>query len=83
MPLHPHRLDHAQRRQRVDEHDAPIGRVGAVGKGQAQHRRARTGTRRSVAPPMIPTVRPTSACASSDAPAATTTPAPSLPTGID
>ena len=33
-----------------------------------------------VAPPRNPTVRPSSASASGDAPAATTTPAPSLPT---
>ncbi len=35
-----------------------------------------------VAPPMNPTVRPSSASASGDDPAATTTPAPSLPTDI-
>ena len=36
-----------------------------------------------IAPPKTATVRPTSACASADAPAPTTTPAPSLPTGSD
>ena len=36
-----------------------------------------------MAPPRTATVRPSKACASSDSPAATTTPAPSLPTGID
>jgi hypothetical protein len=35
-----------------------------------------------VAPPTNPTVRPSSASASGDVPAATTTPAPSLPTVI-
>ena len=36
-----------------------------------------------IAPPITATVLPSSALASSDAPAATTTPAPSFPTGID
>ena len=36
-----------------------------------------------IAPPAAATVLPTSACAASDEPAATTVPAPSLPTGID
>ena len=36
-----------------------------------------------MAPPTMATVLPISACAAGDAPAWTTTPAPSLPTGID
>ena len=36
-----------------------------------------------IAPPIIATVLPSSACAALDEPALTTTPAPSLPTGID
>ena len=36
-----------------------------------------------MAPPIIATVLPSSACAASDDPASTTTPAPSLPTGND
>src|SRR2546425_12434178 len=36
-----------------------------------------------IAPPRIATVFPISACAAGDAPAWTTTPAPSLPTGND
>src|SRR5438445_1176639 len=36
-----------------------------------------------MAPPRIATVLPISACAAGDAPACTTTPAPSLPTGND
>ena len=36
-----------------------------------------------IAPPSMATVLPSSACAAGEAPAATTTPAPSLPTGID
>jgi hypothetical protein len=36
-----------------------------------------------IAPPIIETVLPISACAASDDPALTTTPAPSLPTGMD
>ena len=35
-----------------------------------------------MAPPIAATVRPSSACAAGDAPAATTSPAPSLPTGM-
>ena len=36
-----------------------------------------------IAPPMIATVLPSRACAAGEAPAVTTMPAPSLPTGID
>src|ERR1019366_1789690 len=36
-----------------------------------------------IAPPSVATVLPRSACAAPDAPAPTTTPAPSFPTGID
>ncbi len=36
-----------------------------------------------IAPPKMATVLPSSACAAADEPAPTTTPAPSLPTGID
>ena len=36
-----------------------------------------------IAPPKAATVLPSSACAAADAPAAITTPAPSLPTGMD
>ena len=36
-----------------------------------------------MAPPIIPTVRPINACAPGSLPAATTTPAPSLPTGSE
>lgn len=36
-----------------------------------------------IAPPAIPTILPSRACAAADEPAATTVPAPSLPTGSD
>ena len=49
VALHPHRLDHAERGQRVDEARRALRRVGAVGQRQAQHRRhaAVLGVRRA------------------------------------
>ncbi|MCY1223556.1 hypothetical protein D9M72_356850 [compost metagenome] len=64
------------------KHDAPS--VGVVPAGSSRH--ISTGTARYceyIAPPMAATVLPSSACAAGDEPALTTTPAPSLPTGID
>ena len=62
--------------------DAPS--AGVVPSGSGRH--CSTGTQRYceyIAPPSAATVLPISFCAASDAPAATTTPAPSFPTGID
>src|ERR1700722_18731585 len=62
--------------------DAPSFAVAPSGKT----RQAAASTARYceyIAPPAIPTVFPTRACAAADEPAATTVPAPSLPTGRD
>ena len=58
-----------------------LDRVRALGQRQAHPGEARQYSP-YVAPPRNPTVRPSSASASADSPAATTTPAPSLPTAI-
>ena len=66
----------------LTKHDAPSAGVTPSGSAST----CDTPTVRYceyVAPPSTPTVRPINACASGDAPAATTTPPPSLPTGID
>ena len=62
--------------------DAPSLAVAPSGK--TRHADAST-TRycEYIAPPAIPTVFPRRACAAADDPAATTVPAPSLPTGSD
>ena len=63
-------------------HDAHS--AGCVPSGKARHCPVFTPRYcEYIAPPMTPTVRPRRACAGSESPAATTTPAPSLPTGID
>src|SRR5271169_4800274 len=62
--------------------DAPS--LAVVPSGKTRH--AETSTTRYcvyIAPPAIPTVFPRRACAADDDPAATTVPAPSLPTGSD
>src|SRR6516225_8656541 len=62
--------------------DAPSRAVAPAGKT----RQADASTTRYcvyIAPPAMPTLLPTRACAADDDPAATTVPAPSLPTGSD
>ena len=39
VPLHLHRLDHAQRGEWIDEARRPLRRFGSIGQGEAQHRR--------------------------------------------
>ena len=66
----------------LTKHEAPCTAVAPAGSG----RQASTFTARYcayIAPPMAATVRPSSACAAGDDPAATTVPAPSLPAGSD
>ena len=66
----------------LTKHDAPSAAV--VPSGNSRHWSA--GNARYceyMAPPMAATILPSSACAAGDEPARTTTPAPSLPTGID
>ena len=66
----------------LTKHDAPS--AGVAPSGRIRH--CPTLTQRYceyMAPPKSATVLPSSACAAPDDPAATTTPAPSLPTGID
>ena len=66
----------------LTKHDAPW--AGSVPSGRARDSEVSTQRYSAyVAPPMMATVRPSSARAASDEPVATTTPAPSLPTGID
>ena len=66
----------------LTKHDAPS--AGVVPGGSSRHCAAlMTRYCEYIAPPRIATVLPTSFCAASDVPAATTTPAPSLPTGSD
>src|SRR5215469_15939863 len=66
----------------LTNHDAPSAAVVPAGSGW-QSRALRTTYCAYIEPPTVDTVLPISACASSDAPALTTVPAPSLPTGID
>lgn len=61
--------------------DAPS--TGSAPSGSGRHIRAgATQYSAYAAPPRKPTARPSRACASGDSPAATTTPDPSLPTGM-
>src|SRR5260221_4445127 len=66
----------------LTNHDAPSAAVVPAGSGWQS---AAFSRRYCVymAPPTIDTVLPLSACAAGEAPALTTVPAPSLPTGID
>ena len=64
------------------KHEAPSAQLAS--SGSTRHWSA--GMARNceyIAPPRIATFLPSKACAAADSPAATTTPAPSLPTGID
>ena len=81
VAFEPHRLDHAERGQRIDEARRAFGRRRARRQQQAL-RRLDARYCEYIAPPRIATVLPSSACAAADEPAATTTPAPSLPTGM-
>src|ERR1700681_3236728 len=66
----------------LTKHEAPS--AGGVPSGSTQQSAAFiTRYCAYMAPPIIATVLPSSAMAASDDPALTTTPAPSLPTGID
>ena len=66
----------------LTKHDAPS--AGVVPSGSSMHwAAARQRYCEYIAPPMAATVLPSSACACGEEPAFTTTPAPSLPTGID
>ena len=66
----------------LTKHDAPS--AGVVPAGSTRQSAAfRQRYCAYMAPPIMATVLPSSAWAASDAPALTTTPAPSLPTGID
>ena len=78
-----HRLDHAQRGERVDEAGGAVGRGGVGAAAAGTGRPAMQRYCAYIAPPMIATVLPSSACAAGEAPALTTVPAPSLPTGSD
>ena len=78
-----HGLDHAERGQRIDEARGAFGRRRARRQHQALRRLAARGTARTSRRRACATVLPSSACAAGDEPAATTTPAPSLPTGSD
>ena len=82
MTFAAHGFHHSESRQRIDEGRRPV--LGRCPLGQDQTRGAST-TRYCVyiAPPAMPTVFPSRACAADDDPAATTVPAPSLPTGSD
>jgi hypothetical protein len=67
---------------RVTNDDAPS--AGVAPAGSTRHWSAAMQRYCAyIAPPSTETVLPGSTCAASDEPAATTTPAPSLPTGID
>ena len=68
VALAAHRLDHAERGQRVDEAGRAVGRRGALRQRQA----VATFTQRYcayIAPPTMATVLPSSACAAADDPA--------------
>src|SRR5688572_541908 len=66
----------------LTNHDAPS--AGVVPGGSTRQVTALTQRYcEYIAPPTMPTVLPISACAAGDAPARTTTPAASLPTGSD
>ena len=66
----------------LTNHDAPS--AGVVPAGSTRQSLARMVRYCAyIAPPIMETVLPISAFAASDAPVLTTTPAPSLPTGID
>ena len=79
----PHRLDHAERGQRIDEAGRAFGRASYPAAGAGTAPPARSGTANtSRQPGRRPSCRG-AACAAAEVPAATTTPAPSLPTGID
>src|SRR3954466_10342827 len=66
----------------LTKQDAPSAGVVPAGNGRTSFA-FRQRYCAYIAPPIIATVLPSSACAASDAPALITTPAPSLPTGID
>ena len=66
----------------LTKHDAPSAALAP--SGSTRHWSARMARYCAyIAPPSTATVLPSSACAVGDAPAATTVPAPSLPTGMD
>ena len=75
-------LDHAERGQRIDEAGGAVARASRRRAAPARRRPSRCGTGAYIAPPRMATVLPISALAA-PAPASTTTPAPSLPTGSD
>jgi hypothetical protein len=77
-----HGLDHAQRGERVDEARRTLAAV-APGRQRQALRGLHGAVLRIHGAADAATVRPSSACAAGDAPAATTVPAPSLPTGSD
>src|SRR3954447_11163837 len=66
----------------LTKHEAPSAGVMPGGSGRTSFAR-RQRYCAYIAPPIIATVLPSSACAASDDPALMTTPAPSLPTAID
>src|ERR1700749_4179546 len=66
----------------LTNHEAPSAAVVPAGRAMASLALT-TRYCAYIAPPIIDTVLPINAFAASDAPVATTTPAPSLPTGID
>src|SRR5260370_18492714 len=66
----------------LTKHDAPAAGVVPEGSGSTSAA-FRQRYCAYIAPPIIATVLPISALAASDDPVLTTTPAPSLPTGID
>src|SRR5207244_7613552 len=80
VALRAHRLDHAERRQRVHEARCALRR--RLPGGSTRHWLALIVRNCAyIAPPRIATVFPTRARASSEDPARMTTPAPSFPTG--
>ena len=83
VALAPHGLGHAERGQRIDEAGGAVGRRRAGRQRQARRVAFRQRYCAYIAPPIIATVLPISALAASDDPVLITTPAPSLPTGID
>ena len=66
----------------LTNHDAPSAAVIPAGSGVTS-RAFSTRNCEYIAPPTPATILPTRACACGDDPAFTTTPAPSLPTGMD
>src|SRR3954471_14206778 len=66
----------------LTKHEAPSAGMVPEGSGRTSFA-LRQRYCAYIAPPIMATVLPSSACAASDDPALMTTPAPSLPTGID